>query len=133
VSTPTLLYDADCGFCRWFVDRILRWDRRGVLRTVPLQSAEADALLGPMDVDLKMASWHLVDSHGTVRSAGAAVAPLYRLLPGGIPLALMAETFPRSTDRLYRLIARNRERFGQMLGSQACAVDPSGRSRTASR
>jgi predicted DCC family thiol-disulfide oxidoreductase YuxK len=83
-----------------------------------------------MDQERKMASWHLVDAEGRVRSAGAAAGPLFRLLPGGRPLAMIAETFPRSTDRLYRLIARNRERFGRMLGTQACAVDPGARSRT---
>jgi len=130
VSRPTLLYDADCGFCRWSVDRILRWDRGAVLRTVPLQSAEADGLLGPMDPERKMASWHLVDAEGHVRSAGAALGPLFGLLPGGRPLAIIAGTFPWPTDLLYRLIARNRERFGRMLGTQACAVDPGASSRT---
>jgi hypothetical protein len=45
-------------------------------------------------------------------------------MPGGKPLAAMARTFPKSTDRLYRLVADNRERFGRMLGENACAVDP---------
>ena len=69
-----------------------------------------------------------VTEDGVVRSAGAGVAPLFRLLPGGQPLAAMASLFPKSTDRFYRLIARNREKFGRMLGEQACAVDPAARS-----
>ncbi len=124
MERETLLYDADCGFCRWSLDKILRWDRRDRIRTVPLQSPEADELLGPMDHDRKMSSWHLVDDRGTVYSAGAAAGPILRLLPGGRPLAVIAETFPRTTNKLYRWVANNRERLGRMLGEQACSVDP---------
>lgn len=129
MSEATLLYDADCGFCRWSSDRIRRWDRRGSLRVIPIQSSEGQTLLGDMDEERKMASWHLVGEDGVVHSAGAGAAPLFRLLPGGKPLAMMAGLFPKSTDRLYRLIARNREKFGRMLGEQACSVDPAARSR----
>jgi predicted DCC family thiol-disulfide oxidoreductase YuxK len=127
VSKATLLYDADCGFCRWTSDRIQRWDRRGALRAIPIQSAEGNALLGDMSDEKKLASWHFVDEQGVVRSAGAGAAPLFRHLPGGAPLAMIAGAFPKTTDRLYRLMARNRERFGRLLGEQACSVDPTRR------
>lgn len=132
MNKATLLYDADCGFCRWSIDRILRWDRRGALRVVPIQSAEGAALLGDMEEERRLASWHLVGEDGVVRSAGAAAAPLLRLLPGGKPMAVIAALFPKSTDRLYRLVARNREKFGRMLGEPACAVDPAARTRNKS-
>ena len=123
-----LLYDADCGFCRWSLDKILARDKAGRVRPVPLQSAEADALLKGMDHERKMASWHLVKPDGTVYSAGAAVAPLLRLLPGGRSLAAAAAAMPPVTGIAYRLISRNRTRLGKLIGSQACAVDPSARS-----
>lgn len=123
---PILLYDADCGFCRWSVDKILRWDRRGQIRVVTLQSSEADELLGPMDRERKMASWHFVDGDG-VRSGGAAAAPLLRTLPGGTPLAVLAQTFPKTTDRAYGWVARNRHRLGRLIGEKACAVEPRSR------
>jgi predicted DCC family thiol-disulfide oxidoreductase YuxK len=120
----TLLYDADCGFCRWSTEKILRWDRRGRLRAVPLQSAEASALLPGMDETARMASFHLVDEDG-VHSAGAAAAPLAKLLPLGAPVALIARAMPRTTERVYRWVANNRERLGKRLGEDACRVDPS--------
>ena len=86
MSKATLLYDEDCGFCRWSVERIRHWDRRGSLRFVPIQSAEGAALLGDMDQERRMASWHLVDEAGEVRSGGAGIDPLFRLLPAGGPL-----------------------------------------------
>ena len=48
-----------------------------------------------------MASWHLV-TDGTVRSGGAAAAPLLRLLPGGRPLASIAAPAPGCSASAYR-------------------------------
>jgi predicted DCC family thiol-disulfide oxidoreductase YuxK len=123
-SRNVILYDEDCGFCRWSLSKFLAWDRRGRLRPVPLQSEEADRLLADMDTETRMRSWHLVTPSGRVYSAGAAVPPLLRLLPGGKPLALASERFPRATERLYRWVADHRDRLGRTLGAQACSIDP---------
>jgi predicted DCC family thiol-disulfide oxidoreductase YuxK len=122
-----VLYDEDCGFCRWSLDRLLRWDRRGLLRATPIQSEEGDRLLADLSEEDRLASWHLVTPGGGRYSGGAAAAPLARLLPAGAPVALLAEAFPRTTDRLYRWVARNRAELGRRLGEEACAVDPSRR------
>ena len=37
MSEAILLYDADCGFCRWAIDKLLAWDRAGRLRPAALQ------------------------------------------------------------------------------------------------
>jgi predicted DCC family thiol-disulfide oxidoreductase YuxK len=122
----TVLYDEDCGFCRWSMAKLLAWDRRGALRPVPLQAEEADRLLPDMSREAKMGSWHLIAPDGRLHSGGAAAAPILRLLPGGRPLASVAAIMPRTTDRLYRFMARHRDRLGRMLGAQACSVDPRG-------
>jgi predicted DCC family thiol-disulfide oxidoreductase YuxK len=103
-----ILYDADCGFCRWSTAVVLAWDRRRALRPVALQDPEADALLGGMSFERKMASWHFVTAHGEVHSGGAAVVPLMGLLPGGGPLGALCARFPGATERLYGWVARNR-------------------------
>jgi predicted DCC family thiol-disulfide oxidoreductase YuxK len=122
VSEAIVLYDADCGFCRWAVDRLLVWDRAGKLRPAPLQGPEADRLLPGMSEEARMASWHLVlDGH--IYSGGAVVAPLLRLLPGGRLFAPLVAAFPGLSDRGYRLVARNRDRFGRLAGAR-CEVDP---------
>jgi predicted DCC family thiol-disulfide oxidoreductase YuxK len=108
VHEAAILYDRSCGFCRRSVERILRWDRGRRLRPVALQDPEADELLGRMDEAQKMASWHLVAADGAVYSAGAAFPPLLRLLPGGRPLAALAEVLPGPTERGYRWVARRR-------------------------
>ena len=119
-----LLYDEDCGLCRWTTDKILRWDREGKLRPLPLQDPEADRLLGAMDPEVKMQSWHLVTPDGRVHSAGAAVEPLLRLLPYATPVAAVVRAMPGITARAYRWTADHRDEIGRRLGAEACAVDP---------
>lgn len=44
----TVLYDCDCGFCRWSVGRLLAWDRAGRLRPLAIQSPEGQRLLADL-------------------------------------------------------------------------------------
>src|SRR5712672_1353059 len=94
-----VLYDADCGFCRWSLGRLLALDRRRRLRPVALGTEQADALLAGLDPQRRAASWHLVSPDGRRWSAGAAAAPLLRLLPGGRLPARVLAAAPRLTER----------------------------------
>ena len=123
----TLVYDEDCGFCRWSADKVLRWDRGGRVRTVAIQSDEGSILLQQLDIDRRLASAHVVTPDGTVHSAGALVEPIFRVLPSGRPVAAIARTFPRTTESLYGLVARNRIRIGGWPGEDACRVVPAHR------
>jgi predicted DCC family thiol-disulfide oxidoreductase YuxK len=114
-----VLYDDDCGFCKWSLDKILAWDRRRRLRPVAIQSDEGQALLADVPENERLDSWHLVSPSGEVRSAGAAAEPLARLLPAGRPLARLFATFPRVTDRAYRFVADHRDRFARLVGVDA--------------
>jgi predicted DCC family thiol-disulfide oxidoreductase YuxK len=111
----TLIYDSDCGFCRWCLSKVLAWDRRGAVRPVALGTGEADRLLDGMPSAKRSSSWHLIDAGGAVHSAGAGFEPLLRLLPGGGPLAALAAKFPRATERGYRAVAGNRSLFGRLV------------------
>jgi predicted DCC family thiol-disulfide oxidoreductase YuxK len=124
-NVAIILYDDDCGFCRWATERIVRWDRRGRLVARPIQGDDGDRLLHWVSPEARLASWHLATPDGRLYSGGAAVAPLARLLPFGAVIAALASRFPRTTERLYRLVARNRGRLGRAVGAVACAVDPS--------
>ena len=115
MSDATILYDADCGFCRWSLAKVLAWDRGGRLRPVALQDEAATALLGDMEDERRMASWHLVTPEGSVHSAGAATVPLLRLLPGGAPLAAVVARAPEALDRAYAAVAANRAKLGRLV------------------
>ena len=116
--SATVLYDGGCGFCRWSLAKLLGWDRRGRLRPVAIQSDEGSRLLAGLGEEERMASWHLV-SGGRRYSAGAALGPLLRLLPGGRPLARLAEALPGPTARAYRLVAGHRSALGRPISAAA--------------
>ena len=129
MAQAVIIYDADCGFCRWSADKILAWDVHHRLRPVALQDPEADRLLERMDPERKMASWHLVTPDGRTVSAGAAVPDLLRLLPGGTPMAFIAGLAPGPTEAAYRLVANHRDRLASLLGPKRRGVDPKRRRR----
>ncbi|MDP9228196.1 MAG: DCC1-like thiol-disulfide oxidoreductase family protein [Actinomycetota bacterium] len=116
---PIVLYDRDCGFCRWSLSKLLAWDHRGRLRPVALQDPEAERLLAGMSEQERMASWHLVGPGGGIRSAGAAFAPMLRELPGGAVPARLAERLPGPVDRAYRWVAGHRSPIGKGLPESA--------------
>ncbi len=119
-AVHVLLYDADCGFCRWAVRRVLGWDRGRRVRACALQDPEAARWLGGLPEEVRMASWHLVDPEGRVASGGRAVGPLLRLLPFGRPLAALVDAFPGVTEAAYRWVARHRSRLGRFVRGGSC-------------
>lgn len=121
-ETATVFYDRDCTFCRWSVDKILAWDR-GRLKAVEIQSDEGQQLLATVPEPARLESWHLRTASGTLYSAGAAAAPLARLLPGGRPLSALFRAFPSITERAYRWVASHRNLLTRALRiDSACTV-----------
>jgi predicted DCC family thiol-disulfide oxidoreductase YuxK len=115
MSGVILIYDRDCGFCRWCLGKVLAWDRRCAVRPVPLGTPEANDLLADVPAAERPNSWHLVDDAGDVHSAGAGFGPLLRLLPGGGPLATTTERFPGTTESAYRFVSGNRSIWGKLV------------------
>jgi predicted DCC family thiol-disulfide oxidoreductase YuxK len=120
----TVLYDEDCGFCRWSADKLKAWDARRRLTFAAIQSPRGAELLVAVPDAQRLDSMHAVTPDGRVWSGGQAVRVILAELPGGSVLASTAATFPGATDTTYRLVARHRERLGRMLGQRACSVDP---------
>jgi predicted DCC family thiol-disulfide oxidoreductase YuxK len=82
---------------------------------VALGTPEADCLLASLPEERRMASWHIVEPSGEVSSAGAGFAPLLRKLPGGWPLAFVADLLPGEAELAYRLVADNRTPLGRLI------------------
>ena len=81
-----MLYDEDCGFCKWSLDKILAWDRSHKLRPVPIQSEEGQRLLAAVPEEQRLDSWHLVepwDGELRRRCGGAALRSLAGRAPAG--------------------------------------------------
>jgi predicted DCC family thiol-disulfide oxidoreductase YuxK len=114
-----VLYDADCGFCRWAMAWALRRDRHHSLVAVPIQSPRGAELLADLEPSERLRSAHLVREDGSRRSGGAAVADVLSALPSTRALGRLARSLPGVTALLYDVLAARRESFGRLVGEAA--------------
>jgi predicted DCC family thiol-disulfide oxidoreductase YuxK len=114
-----VLYDADCGFCRWSMAWAMRRDHRHLLVSVPIQSPLGSELLVDVVPSDRLRSAHIVRDDGCRRSGGAAVADVLSVLPPTRALGRLAHSLPRTTALLYGVLAARRQSFGGLIGQQA--------------
>jgi predicted DCC family thiol-disulfide oxidoreductase YuxK len=115
----TVLYDPDCGLCRWCTATLLSWDRARRLRPLALGSEEADRLLDDLTPQQRLASWHLISPAGERRSAGAALPALLEQLPRGALAARVLARAPRASERGYRWVAEHRVLLSRAIPAAA--------------
>ena len=115
----TVLYDHDCGFCRWSIGRLLAWDRAGRLRPLAIQSAEGQRLLADLTPEQRLATAHAVDAAGRRTSGGDAMAPIAAVLFGGAPLAAFGRRVFALARAAYRAVAGRRSIFGRLISDAA--------------
>jgi len=113
-SRPVLLFDGNCGFCRRWVGRLRRWDRRGAIELVP--GAERDRLPGmPAISDASLdRAMQLVTPDNRIHAGARALPVLLPYLPGGWLIAPLFRIpgIQSAADRLYAWISARRHRFG---------------------
>ena len=78
----TLIFDGSCGFCRRWVERVERWDRRGLLEMVPYQTPDLEERFRVSRAACAQRI-HLIDAGGSVYRGAAAGREVLRRLPGG--------------------------------------------------
>jgi len=118
---PLVLFDGVCGLCNWWVDFVLRRDRKAVFKFAPLQSVTGQAILSrhglPTD---DLTTIVLVRGARIDRYSTAALEILRRL--GGVwsMLYVFVLVPPPVRDMVYEFVAARRFRwFGQL---DACPV-----------
>jgi predicted DCC family thiol-disulfide oxidoreductase YuxK len=114
-----VLYDDDCGFCRWTVAWGLRRDARGVLEVMPIQSRVGEELLADLTPEKRLRSAHVIHADRGRESGGAAVRAVLAVLPSAGPLAWLAKLWPRATDLAYDFVAGHRCWFGHLVSPAA--------------
>lgn len=72
-------------------------------------------LLGDLGPEERLASVHLISPDGERLAAGAALAPLLRLLPGGTIPALGIARLPRLSGRAYGWVAKHRSQLSRAV------------------
>jgi predicted DCC family thiol-disulfide oxidoreductase YuxK len=122
VGRPRLvvLFDRDCGICQASARALDRWDRRGRLDLVPLQTVAGWTASSLAD------TLHVVDeATGRVARGGDAALAIASELPGGgiVRLLRLVAPFRWVVGRLYDVVARNRHRIGRRLGLEGPACD----------
>jgi len=104
---PVLIYDGACGFCRRWVRRLKRLDRRDAIDLVARQEEAATSLSGSSPDELALAV-HFVRPDGAVFAGAAAVREAVRCLRGGglvAGAALLPGVMPVA-ERVYAWVAR---------------------------
>ena len=117
-----VLYDAECGFCRWSVAALLRLDSRGLLVPVAIQSVQGQDLLAGVPEDLRLASAHCCTPGVKVLSGGDAAGPIAERLPGGSPVAWVAARAPGLMRFGYGAVASRRSSFGRWISASHLAA-----------
>jgi predicted DCC family thiol-disulfide oxidoreductase YuxK len=120
-ANPVVFFDGVCGLCNGFVDRLMKWDKRHVLRFATLQGTTAATLL-PVDHTADLTTIVYFDGERMHTRSNAALRIVIRL-GGGWNLAGAFFIVPRVLrDAVYNGVARNRY---QWFGKQASCRLPS--------
>lgn len=112
-----LFYDARCPGCRAFTHLILWADTERRLRSAPLDSPEADRVLGHLSKDARYGSFHLL-SGNRLWSGGDAVGPtLERLRPVRSVGRLIrrSQAAGRAVAALYDFASHHRSRVAPLF------------------
>ena len=124
----TLLYDGECPFCsrevQWLKDR----DRQGRLALVDISAIGFDPSRYGLTRDEVDSRLHAIRDDGTVARGMDAVCEAYRAV--GLGWVVAATRWPglrTATDWAYSVFARNRVRWGSLLGRQCDQHCSSGR------
>ncbi len=115
VERATVLYDEDCGFCRWALAKLLAWDRS--------RAAAPRADPGPRGAS---GCWPACPRRSRGSPPGTSSAPTacfaqaarrsrrcWRCCLAGERLAGLAERAPGMLDRVYRWVAGHRTLLGK--------------------
>jgi predicted DCC family thiol-disulfide oxidoreductase YuxK len=116
-ARPRVYFDDDCGFCRWALAWVLRWDRRGRVRPVPIASDEGERELGDLG-PVRFDSWHLV-REGERHSGGRAFAALLEELPRGRALAPAVRRMERLLVPAYDWVAAHRSGLSRLVPARS--------------
>jgi len=114
-----VLYDDECGFCRWALAWALKRDRDHALTIAPIQSSKGEQLLADLEPAERLRSVHVVHDDGHRESGGAATRAVLETLPSAHLLTRLAGVSPRLTEFGYRLIANHRSRLSRLVPKAA--------------
>ncbi len=121
---PVLIFDGRCRFCVREASRLARWARGGV-RLESFRDPGVIARYPNLTEEQCDQALQLIEPDGRIRSGAEAVAHTLRLNPWVAPLTWIYDVplLRGAFDLAYRIVARNRFRFGGEVCTDAtCGV-----------
>ena len=119
-----IIYDGVCVFCNYWVNWLIKRDRKDLFRFIPLQTKLGQSLLSERNISSdKVESIVYIQPEQAYFLKSDAILNLLRELTPWNSLALVLSVFPRVIrDFFYDLIAANRYAlFGR---HQKCEIPP---------
>jgi predicted DCC family thiol-disulfide oxidoreductase YuxK len=112
---PIIVFDGHCVFCSGWARLVLRWDRKGVFRLLPAQTALGAALYRHYGLDPEDYETNILLEGGEARFKADGSMRMAELLGWPWRVAALGRLLPRPLiDALYDLVARNRMKlFGR--------------------
>lgn len=113
-----LLYDSDCGFCRWSAVQAVK--RAPSLLPLAIQSDEGQRMLAQIPQAERLASAHTV-GFGGVHSGSDAIIDVLGAMPRAGLIYKLARAVPTATGLLYRAVVCNRGMLGKLVPAKTKA------------
>ena len=109
---PVIFFDGVCNLCNASVDRVMRWDKKGIFKFASLQSDYAKTVLSDTPINPEDLESIVYYNEGVVKQkSNAALAVVLKL---GLPYSLLYvfKLIPRFLrNYLYDIVARNRYKW----------------------
>jgi len=114
-KVPIVLFDGVCNFCNYWVNFMIKHDKKGLLRFASLQGEYGQKMQSKFNLDKTKLDSVILVSNNKVYFYSDAVIGIGQQLGGIFKLAVILKIIPRSIrDYLYKFVAKNRYRwFGQ--------------------
>ncbi|WP_312082163.1 MULTISPECIES: thiol-disulfide oxidoreductase DCC family protein [Epilithonimonas] len=114
-----ILYDGECGFCNFWIQWILKKDKKNQFTFSSLQSSFSQNFLNDNELPTQDFDSIIFVSNGKIFKKMLAVIEISRLIGGYNKLLLLLRILPISIlNSIYDFIARNRYKIMQ----QQCAL-----------
>jgi predicted DCC family thiol-disulfide oxidoreductase YuxK len=115
VNKSIILFDGVCNLCSFWVNIILKNDRKGIFLFAPLQSIAGQIYINKFDLQQTILDTIIVIDGERTYTKSKAVLEIAKKLPLPYKLACILEILPPNfRNMLYSVIARNRYKiFGK--------------------
>lgn len=108
-NKPVIIFDGICNLCNYFVNFIIRRDKKGKLLFTPLQSNASIKLQEQHKINLLVSETIIFIKNGNVYIKSDAVIEIAKHLDGGWKLLAITKMIPKFIrDSIYSKIAENR-------------------------